>query len=237
MDKNVRAKRGKKLPVVLSLDETRRVLDCSPEEHRLEVKMIYGGGLRLMEAIRLRVQDIDFDNGLLFVREGKGNKDRTTLLPEVIHKELREHLAEVKRIHERDLAEGLGEVYLPHALSRKYPKAGHQWGWQYVFPATKLARDPRSGKIRRHHIDSSTIQKAVKKAVMAAGIAKHATVHTLRHSFATHLLPRGVNIRQVQDYLGHENLETTMIYTHVVRELFGNVTSPLDALVGEKEAG
>lgn len=179
----------------------------------------------------LRLKDIDFDHGLLFVREGKGEKDRTTLLPKGLHDELKAHLETVKAIHEEDLAAGLGEVYMPHALDRKYPNAGKSWGWQYVFPADHVALDPRSGKYRRHHIGGQSIQRAVKKAVADAGIDKPASVHTLRHSFATHLLMQGTNIRQVQDYLGHANLETTMIYTHIARELMPHADSPLDRLL------
>ncbi|MDT8391845.1 MAG: integron integrase, partial [Lentisphaeria bacterium] len=231
MDKNVRARRGKKLPVVLSIDEMRRLLENAPNEHSLAIKLIYGGGLRLMEAVRLRVKDIDFENGLLFVRDGKGEKDRTTLPPKGVHHELKAYLETVKAIHEEDLAAGLGDVYMPHALDRKYPNAGKSWGWQYVFPADHVALDPRSGKYRRHHIGGQAIQRAVKKAVEAAGIDKPASVHTLRHSFATHLLLQGTNIRQVQDYLGHANLETTMIYTHVARELMPHADSPLDTLI------
>ncbi len=230
MDKNVRARQGRKLPVVLSVEEMRRLFAHVPEEHLLKVRLIYGGGLRLMDLCRLRVKDIDFESGLLFVRDGKGNKDRTTLLAESSKDALRRHLQAVKRLHEADLAAGVGEVYLPTALARKYPRAGTEWGWQYVFPSDKLANDPRSGKIRRHHIDPSTVQRVVKKAVRAAGLVKPASVHTLRHSFATHLLLQGVNIRQVQDYLGHANLETTMIYTHVVRELSPAAESPADLL-------
>lgn len=230
MYKNVRARRGKKLPTVLSVEEMRRLIAAAPEDHRLEVKLLYGAGLRLRELTRLRVKDLDFDNGLLVVRDGKGEKDRTTLLPTSLHEGLREHLREVKKTHEGDLGQGLGEVYMPNALARKYPNAGKEWCWQYVFPASKLANDPRSGKIRRHHIDSSTIQKVVKATVRSAEIAKPASVHTLRHSFATHLLIQGVNIRQVQDYMGHANVETTMIYTHVARELMPHADSPLDRL-------
>jgi integron integrase len=230
MDKNVRARQGRKLPVVLSVDEVRRLFAQVSGEQLLKVRLIYGGGLRLMDFCRLRVKDIDFDGGLLFVRDGKGEKDRTTLLAESAKDDLRRHLDEVKRLHEADLAAGVGEVYLPNALSRKYPSAGTQWGWQYVFPSAKLSNDPRSGKIRRQHIDPSTVQNLVKKAVRAAGIVKQASVHTLRHSFATHLLMQGVDIRQIQEYLGHASLETTMIYTHVVRELSPRAESPADLL-------
>ncbi len=191
VDKSVRARRGQKLPLVLSIDEMRRLIEHSSADHRLEIKLIYGGGLRLMEAVRLRVKDIDFESGLLFIREGKGDKDRTTLLPKGIHGELKAHLESVKETHQKDLSAGLGDVYLPHALDRKYPNAGKSWGWQYVFPADHVALDPRSGKYRRHHITSKTIQRAVKKAVAAAGIDKPASVHTLRHYAEFPIMPSG----------------------------------------------
>jgi len=190
--------------------------------------------MRLMELARLRVQDIDFDMHSIIVRAGKGDKDRVTILPDAIKNTLQEHLSEVKKIHELDLAKGLGEVYLPEALDRKYPNAGREWRRQYVFPAASLSVDPRSGKVRRHHISPSTIQKVVADAVKKAGIPKHATVHTLRHSFATHLLMNGVNIREVQELLGHKNVETTMIYTHVLRNMSKAPKSPLDTLLAQK---
>ncbi len=196
----------------------------------MALRLIYGGGLRVSEATRLRVQDLDFENDLLFVRSGKGDKDRATLLPERLVPELKTHLAGVRELHERDLAKGFGAVYLPGALEHKYPNAPREWKWQYVFPAAKLSVDPRSGKTRRHHISESVLQRSMKDAVRAAGIVKHATVHTLRHSFATHLLLAGTNIREVQDLLGHANVETTMIYTHVAREMGTKPQSPLDLL-------
>jgi integron integrase len=183
-----------------------------------------------MECARLRVKDIDFDGNLLYVRSGKGDNDRTTVLPDSARESLRRHLEQVKALHEKDLASGHGEVYLPDALDRKYPNAGKNWSWQYVFPAQQLSVDPRSGKIRRHLITDKAIQSAIGKAFRAAGIAKHATVHTLRHSFATHLLMNGVNIREIQDLLGHKNVETTMIYTHVLRDMANAPKSPLDLL-------
>jgi integron integrase len=183
-----------------------------------------------MECARLRVKDIDFDGNLLYVRSGKGDNDRTTVLPDSARESLRRHLEQVKALHEKDLASGHGEVYLPDALDRKYPNAGKNWSWQYVFPAQQLSVDPRSGKIRRHLITDKAIQSAIGKAFRAAGIAKHATVHTLRHSFATHLLMNGVNIREIQDLLGHKNVETTMIYTHVLRDMANTPKSPLDLL-------
>jgi len=184
----------------------------------------------LMELARLRAQDIDFDNNLIFVRAAKGDKDRSTILPQAVKGQLRLHLEEVKKLHDKDLVSGYGEVFLPDSLGRKMPNAGKEWRWQYVFPSSKLSVDPRSGKVRRHHIDETSIQKAVRAAVNKAGIVKHATVHTMRHSFATHLLQNGVNIREVQELLGHKNVETTMIYTHVLRDMSNAPKSPLDEL-------
>ncbi len=226
----VRAKRGPKLPVVLSVEEVKALLGRTGATAGLALRLIYGGGLRISEATRLRVQDLDFKNDLLFVRSGKGDKDRTTLLPERLVPELKTHLAGVRELHERDLAKGFGAVYLPGALAHKYPNAPREWKWQYVFPAAKLSVDPRSGKTRRHHVSDKVLQSAMRQAVVAADIHKHATVHTLRHSFATHLLLAGTNIREVQDLLGHANVETTMIYTHVVREMGNKPQSPLDLL-------
>jgi len=231
IDKAVRAKRGVKLPVVLSVDEIRRLIDAASGKDRLYVQLVYGTGLRLMEAVRLRVQDFDFDGGIVFVRGGKGDKDRSTMLPEAVKPIVRQHLEEVKQLHEQDLAAGYGEVLLPGSLASKYPNAPKKWGWQWVFPSSNLSIDPRSGKMLRHHISPTTIQKAVARAVRKAGIVKHASVHTLRHSFATHLLMNGVNIREVQDLLGHNNVETTMIYTHVMRDMTKGPQSPLDSMV------
>ncbi|MFO7821821.1 MAG: integron integrase [Lentisphaeria bacterium] len=230
VSKTVRAKRGQKLPVVLTRDEVRRLFECASGKHLLMLQIIYGGGLRLSELTRLRVKDIDFENQLLYVRSGKGDKDRTTLLAATVVEPLKEHLAEVRELHKSDLAAGGGEVHLPDALARKYPNAPREWSWQYVFPSGTLSRDPRSGKVRRHHISDKTVQHAMRKCIREAEIHKHASVHTLRHSFATHLLMNGINIRQVQEYLGHKSLETTMVYTHVVRELSPKADSPLDAL-------
>lgn len=228
--RSVRAKRGARLPVVLSEEETRAVLAQTEGTSGLILRLIYGAGLRLSEAVRLRVKDLDFDSALVIVREAKGDKDRSTLLPRVLMPELKEHLGRVRALHDQDLRLGYGEVHLPHALVAKYPNAGREWGWQYVFPAKSLSVDPRSGKVRRHHVGERVVQMAMRQAVARAGIAKPASVHTLRHSFATHLLMRGVSIREVQQYLGHSNVETTMIYTHVIRNLASTAISPLDVL-------
>ncbi|KAF0155585.1 MAG: putative transposase [Syntrophaceae bacterium] len=233
LSQTVRAKRGQKLPVVLAIDEVGQLLSHLSGRDLLLVHIIYGTGMRLMEAARLRVNDIDFSTNAIFVRGGKGDKDRTTMLPQAVIEPLKAHLTAVKRLHEKDLTNGLGEVYLPEALERKYPKAGKEWCWQYVFPANNLSVDPYAGKVRRHHISADVIQKAVAGAVRAAGIPKHATVHTLRHSFATHLLMNGVNIREVQELLGHKNVETTMIYTHVLRDMSHAPKSPLDVLLAQ----
>ena len=230
MVETVRAKRGQKLPVVFSVDEVKRLLACLNGRDLLIAGLLYGSGLRLMELARLRVKDVDMDLNTLTVRSGKGDKDRTTILPAAVKDQLKNHLAEVKKLHENDLANGHGDVHLPEALSRKYPNAGKEWAWQYVFPATNLSVDPRSGKVRRHHISDAAIQNIIKKAIRKAGISKFATVHTLRHSFATHFLMNGVNIREVQELLRHKNVETTMIYTHVLRDISHAPKSPLDCL-------
>jgi len=231
----VRAKRGQKLPVVFSIEEVRRLLACMEGKGLLIVGLIYGAGLRLMELARLRVKDIDLDLNTITVRSGKGDKDRTTVLPAAVKASIKEHLHEVKKLHENDLSKGYGEVHLPDALSRKYPNAGKEWAWQYVFPATKLSVDPRSGRVGRHHISDTAIQEMVKKAIQKSGIPKQASVHTLRHSFATHLLMNGVNIREVQELLGHKNVETTMIYTHVLRDMTNAPKSPLDILLRQEK--
>ncbi len=230
LDNVEQAKKPKRLPVVLDQDEARNLIAQLSGVHWLVAVLLYGSGLRLMEALRLRVQDVDVKRREILVREGKGFKDRVTMLPELAVKPLQLHLQAVKALHEKDLAEGCGEVYLPYALERKYPQAGKSWGWQYVFPSGNRSVDPRSGKTRRHHIDEQTIQRAVKQAARSAGIVKPATPHTLRHSFATHLLQNGQDIRTVQELLGHEDVQTTMIYTHVLNKGGRGVTSPLDRL-------
>jgi len=228
LDNVEQAKRPKRLPVVLTPDEARALMARLDGAHWLVAALLYGAGLRLMEALRLRVQDIDFKRREIVVRQGKGFKDRVTMLPEAALGRLADHLLAVRALHAQDLAEGFGEVYLPYALDRKYPGAGREWGWQYVFPSAKRSLDPRSGKVRRHHLDEQTIQRAVKRAVGEAGIVKPATPHTLRHSFATHLLQNGHDIRTVQELLGHEDVQTTMIYTHVLNRGGHGVASPLD---------
>jgi len=237
MDKTVRAKRGPKLPVVFSMEEVKRLFTHMSGKHLLITQLLYGAGMRLMEVARLRVKDIDFDNDIVFVRSAKGDKDRVTILPALVKEGLREHLQEVTSIFEKDLANGYGEVFLPEALALKYPGAAKDWGWQYIFPSQRLSVDPRGGKIRRHHITDKAIQNAVANALKKAAIPKHASVHTLRHSFATHLLMKGVNIREIQELLGHKHVETTMIYTHVLRNIGHSPQSPLDSLYSTHENG
>jgi integron integrase len=222
------AKRPARLPVVLTGNEVRTLLECTQGTPGLVLRVLYGTGLRVMEALRLRVKDVDFGRREIMVREGKGFRDRVTMLPESLLDDLSAHLTRVKFVHDRDLREGGGAVYLPYALARKYPAAGKEWMWQYAFPSQSLSVDPRSGIRRRHHIDPQTIQRALRDALRCAGITKHATPHTLRHSFATHLLDSGYDIRTVQELLGHKDVSTTMIYTHVLNKGGRAVKSPLD---------
>jgi integron integrase len=226
----VRADKKIKIPVVLTREEVAAVLSLMDGTVQLVAKLLYGSGLRIMEAIRLRVKDIDYQMKPLTVRSGKGDKDRFTTVPATLTPLLQNHLAGVKTRHQQDLAQGYGEVYLPHALARKSPQSAKAWGLRYVFPARKLAVDPRSGITRRHHVDPSVINKAIKVAVHRAGLTKHTSAHTFRHAFATHLLQRGTDIRTIQHLLGHTDLATTMIYTHILQQGGQGVPSPLDDL-------
>ena len=198
--------------------------------NRLMASLLYGTGMRLMDCIRLRVQDIDFDYRQILIRDGKGAKDRRVVLPEKLIPDLQAHLEEVRRLHEEDLEQGFGAVFLPGALAEKYPNAAREWRWQFVFPSARLSVDPRSGELRRHHFHENSLQKAVKKASEQAGISKRVNCHALRHSFATHLLENGYDIRTVQELLGHANVSTTMIYTHVLNRGGMGVRSPLDSI-------
>ena len=225
------AKPKRRLPCVLTVDEVGRVLAELEGVPALIGQLMYGSGLRLMEALRLRLKDVDFENGQIVVRDGKGEKDRVTVLPESLREALRAHMRQVWQMHRDDVAAGGGRVELPYALAVKYPKADQEWCWQYVFPAPGLSKDPRSGAIRRHHLHETTIQRAMKAAVRRSGVAKPASCHTLRHSFATHLLEAGYDIRTLQELLGHSDVETTMIYTHVLNRPGIAVRSPLDGRV------
>ena len=224
----VPAKRSKHLPVVLSKAEIRAVINQLSDVHLLISQLLYGSGLRVTECLTLRVQDLDFDRGEISVRSGKGNKDRRTVLPNLVQPALKEYLKRVKLLHEQDLREGFGSVYLPSGLTAKYPGAAKEWIWQYVFPAFSRSRDPRSGVFRRHHLHPDGLRRAVKASAKRAGVPKHVTPHIFRHSFATHLLEDGYDIRTVQELLGHADVKTTMIYTHVLNKGGRGVKSPLD---------
>lgn len=230
LDGLTRAKRPARLPVVLTVNETQAVLSRVSGTVGLVLRLLYGTGMRLMEAVRLRVKDVDFERREIVVRDGKGQKDRVTMLPESLIAPLAEHLAKVKVLHEQALGAGHGDVHMPFALARKYPNAGREWGWQYVFPARDISVDPRTGARRRHHLDEKAVQRAMKQSVRDAGLVKPATPHTLRHSFATHLLEGGYDIRTVQELLGHKDVSTTMIYTHVLNKGGRGVRSPLDRM-------
>jgi integron integrase len=227
--KNIeRAQKPKRVPVVFTKAETMQVLSRLDGTIYLVATLLYGAGLRLMEAVRLRVKDIDFESNQITVRDGKGEKDRVTMLPEVVKLKLLEHLDRIRLQHGDDLRGDGGDVYLPYALARKYPQAATEWNWQYVFPAGKASVDPRGGNKRRHHISEDAVQRAIKLAVRKAGVAKNGSSHTFRHSFATHLLEDGYDIRTIQELLGHKDVRTTMIYTHVLNKGGRGVRSPLD---------
>jgi integron integrase len=224
----VRAKKSSWLPTVLTHDEAVRVIEQLKGQYRIMAQLMYGGGLRLMEVLRLRVKDVDFDTRTITLRETKSNRDRVTCLPESAIPALTLHLAKVKAQHTIDLTEGRGEVELPFALDRKYPGAPFEWAWQYVFPANGFSKDPRSGHIRKHHVFETSVQRAIQQAARKAGITKHVGPHTFRHSFATRLLELGYDIRTIQELLGHKDIKTTMIYTHITMKGSG-VVSPLDS--------
>ena len=228
---HARSKKSPRPPTVLTQDEILSFFQQLSGIHVLMTKILYGAGLRLMELIRLRIQDVDFGQNLIYIRGGKGGKDRTSILPDNIREELRLQIRKATELHHKDLEEGFGQVYLPNALAQKYPNAAKETRWQYVFPAKKRSADPRSDRIRRHHVLESGLQKAVKRAANQAGISKRVGCHTLRHSFATHMLESGINIRVLQELMGHADVKTTEIYTHVINRDIARLQSPLDALV------
>jgi len=229
IDDVVRAKKPKRLPVVLTKSEVTNILNAMTGTNALVAKLLYGTGMRLMEALRLRVQDVDFEQFQIMVRSGKGNKDRITTLPESLVEQLKEQIEKARVIHANDLAEGFGRVYLPFALDRKYPRAGIEFGWQYCFPSMNRSTNPLNGKVGRHHLNEKNIGRAIKNAARYVGTLKRVSSHTMRHSFATHLIENGYDIRTVQELLGHKDVSTTMIYTHVLNKGGRGVRSPLDA--------
>lgn len=230
LDDLERAPRNRPIPVVFTREEVKAILNRLEGTIWILAAILYGSGLRLMECIRLRVKDIDFQYRQILVHDGKGNKDRVAPLPCSVLEPLKKHLERVKSLHGTDLQEGYGSVYLPYALEKKYPDASQSWSWQYVFPASQRSVDPRSGKVRRHHVNEQVLQRAVKNAIRTAGINKAGSCHSLRHSFATHLLEDGYDIRTVQELLGHKDVSTTMIYTHVLNRGGRGTKSPLDSL-------
>ncbi|GAK61684.1 integron integrase [Candidatus Vecturithrix granuli] len=226
----LRAKKSTNLPTVMTKEEVFRVIENLSGIHQLIAKLLYGSGLRIMECLRLRVKDVDFEMRHIMIRGGKGQKDRITVFPETLRESLHQQLRYAKALHENDLENGYGTVYFPFVLAEKSPQVNKEWGWQYVFPAEKLSRDPRSGILQRHHFGERSVQKAIKKAARAAGIVKPISCHTFRHSFATHLLENGYDIRTVQELLGHDDVRTTMRYTHVLNRSRLAVMSPLDGM-------
>jgi integron integrase len=225
-----RARMGKRLPVILTVEEVRRILGCLQGTNQLMATLIYGAGLRLEECMSLRIKDLDFGRNCLTIRHGKGNKDRETVLPEKLLDSIKVHLEKIRRLYDKDRSEGVPGVWLPGALSEKYPGAAIEWGWFWVFPSEKLSIDPRATTVRRYHSYPSSFQRAFKLAVARSGVVKQATIHTLRHSFATHLIEKGYDIRTIQELMGHSDVSTTMIYTHVATKNKLGVTSPADSL-------
>jgi integron integrase len=225
----IRPKKGRRVPTVLSKDEARAIIANMNQPYKLMAQIMYGGGLRLMECLRLRVKDIDFDNHRILVFDGKGGDDRVTMLPDSIIAPLRQHLERVNTVHKKDLANGFGSVYMPYGLDQKYPSAHKQWIWQYIFPASACFTDPETGTTRRHHIHETALQKEIRNATRIAKVDKRVTPHTFRHSFATHLLQNNYDIRTIQELLGHKDVKTTMIYTHVLQRGGLAVKSPLDS--------